>query len=140
MSFDPKIGAQRRDTRTENFVPDASLMGERTKLPDLDYTKLAIERLGRIKNAVQAPAGRYAALLQYLQARGSNVDAAELDRRLRTFFDNVINRVISEPKEWDQDRVLDGKSLMDFLSGVQAPAAPQPQVQAPPQDFQERPR
>lgn len=131
MSFDPN-GAGKRDASTRSFINDTSIMGERSHLPDLDYKKLAMDRLGFIKKtADKAPTGRYDPLVAYLKQRGSNVGAAEVDRRIRTFFEDVINKVIAQPGEWDQDRVLDGKALMDFLSGVKAPAAPAAQQQPP---------
>lgn len=130
MSFDPN-GGGKRDANVHSFVADASLMGERTHLPDLDYKKLAIDRLSRIRTGTQVPTGRYDALVAYLQQRGSQVDAAEVDRRVRTWFEDLINRVITNPQEWDADRVLNGKALMDFLSGVQSPAPQAPQQEPP---------
>ena len=121
MSFDPKGGVPgRREGDTHSFVHDSSLMSERTHLPDLDYKKLAIDRLSRLKMKTAAtPSGRYQNLVAYLQKRGSAVDAAEVDRRLRTWFEDVINKILADPAGWDADRVLDGKVLMDFLSGIQ---------------------
>lgn len=127
MSFNPK-GQEpgKRETPIRSFVADASLMSERTHLPDLDYKKLAMDRLTRIRTGEKAPTGRYATLVAYLGQRGSQVDAAEVDRRLRTWFEDVINKVLADPAEWDADRILNGKALMDFLSGIkgQEPQAP----------------
>jgi hypothetical protein len=109
------------------FIHDKNLMAERTHLPDLDYKKLAIDGLSRFKKADKAPTGRYDSLVKYLQARGSAVDAAEVDRRLRTWFEDIITQMIANPASWDADRILDGKAMMDFISGVQSqPAAPAP--------------
>ncbi len=127
MSFDPN-GGGRRDAKTESFIHDSSLMNERTHLPDLDYKKLAMARLKVVKTGEKAPTGRYDALVSYLRQRGSQVDAAEVDRRTRTWFEDMINKLLANPAEWDADRVLNGKALMDYLSGIkgeqQAPAAP----------------
>ena len=121
MSYpnDPPQGG-RRGEPTVNFVHDASLMSEKTHLPDLDYKALAIASLSRLKTrtAAKAPTGRYEALVSYLKSRGSIVDAAEVDRKTRTFFEDVINKILANPSEWDADRVLDGKALMDYLAGV----------------------
>lgn len=129
MSFDPNMGG-RREARTESFIHDSSLMKEKSHLPDLDYKKLAMARLRFVKTGEKAPTGRYDALVTYLQSRGSKVDAAEVDRRIRTWFEDMINKVLADPAEWDADRVLNGKALMDFLSGVKSPEAAPP---APPQ-------
>lgn len=132
MSFDPSGGHREVEyAKMNGVVRDASLMSERTHLPELDYGKLAIARLGLIRKADQVPQGRYAPLVAYLKQRGSMVDAAEVDRRLRTWFDDIITKLIAAPQEWDAERTLDGKALMDFLSGIQsapaqAPAAPAP--------------
>ena len=133
MSFDPS-GGGRREAKVDNFIHDKSLMAERTHLPDLDYKKLAIDSLSRFKTAAK-PTGRYAALVSYLQQRGSAVDAAEVDRRLRTWFEDIISQLIAKPQEWDAERILDGKALMDFLSGIasQPAQAPAPQAPQPPQ-------
>ncbi len=132
MSFDPKGIPGRREAKTERFIHDPSLMTERTHLPDLDYKKLAMARLKMVKTSDKAPTGRYDALVAYLQQRGSRVDAAEADRRLRTWFEDMINRLLTSPAEWDADRTLNGKALMDFLSGIKSEqAAPPPQPGAP---------
>jgi len=141
MSYpnDPPQGGRRGDP-TVSFVHDASLMSEKTHLPDLDYKALAIASLTRLKTrtAAKPPTGRYDALVAYLQGRGASVDAAAVDKKTRTFFEDVINKIIANPSEWDADRVLDGKALMDYLAGVN----PQQQapLEAPPQDFQEKHR
>lgn len=123
MSFDPKGRPGIREAKTDRVIHDPSLMSERTHLPDLDYKKLAMDRLVRIKTGEKAPTGRYDGLVAYLQQRGSAVDAAEADRRLRTWFEDVINKILTSPAEWDADRVLNGKALMDFLSGIKSPQA-----------------
>lgn len=117
MSFEP---GGKREAELKNFVADSSLMSERTHLPELDYTKLAIARLKHIKTGAQSPTGRYEALVSYLKQRGSAVDAAEVDRKMRTFFENVISRILTNPQEWDQDQILDGKALMNYLSGIES--------------------
>jgi hypothetical protein len=128
MSFDPQGGWRKDvDNKTVPFVNDKSLMSEKTHLPDLDYKKLAIARLSGLspKKADKTPTGRYDALVKYLQQRGSAVDAAEVDRRTRTWFEDIINRLLTNPAEWDADRVLDGKALMDYLSGIKGQDKPQ---------------
>lgn len=125
MSYPNDGQGGRREARTTSFVNDASIMSEKSHLPDLDYKKLAMSRLKIIK-ADKAPTGRYDALVSYLKQRGSQVDAAEVDRRTRTWFEDMINKLLANPAEWDADRVLNGKALMDFLSGVKG------EQQAPP--------
>ena len=148
MSFDPqgkgyRGAGDRRDVRTgspEDVALRPGLMSEKTHLPDLDYKALQINALGRLKNrtakvpADRAAGQRYEALVSYLSQRSggaSQVDAAEVDRRMRTWFEDLINRVLQAPQEWDADKVLDGKVLMDYLAGVKgapqaAQAAPEP--------------
>ena len=127
----PRRSQGLREAKTESFVNNRNIMSEKTGLPDLDYKALAVARLGVIAAGKTAegkvPAGRFDTLLAYLRSRGSQVDAAEADRRLRTWFEDVVDRVLSDPEGWDQDMTLNGKSLFDFLSGVKSEAAPAPQ-------------
>jgi hypothetical protein len=145
MSFDPQGrgyggAGDRKDIRTGSpgdMALRPGLMSERTHLPELDYRALQINSLKRLSKTAKAPADhaagqRYEALVKYLGQRSggaSQVDAAEVDRRMRTWFEDLINRVLQNPQEWDSDKVLDGKVLMDFLSGVKAgPQPPAPEV------------
>lgn len=109
-----------------------------SRLPDLDYRSLRIAQLESIKRGIKnIPGGKYENLLIYLKERsGIEIDAAELDRRMRTFFEDMITRVTKSPEEYDQDITLDGKALMDFLSGK--PAAPE--TAAPPSPEEENPQ
>jgi hypothetical protein len=144
MSFDPKNyrgAGDRKDVRTgspEDVALRPGLMSEKTHLPDLDYRKLQMASLGRMAKAktAKAPADhaagqRYQALVNYLSQRGSQVDAAEVDRRMRTWFEDLINRVLQDPAAWDVEKILDGKALMDYLSGVKG-GQEQPPQQEPP--------
>jgi hypothetical protein len=131
MSFNPNPGS--REAGTKTFVMSSSLMAEKTKLPDLDYRALALVRLKKL--AAKAPEGKYAALIAYLKERsggGTQVDAAELDRRMRTWFEDMITRILQAPTDWDKDQVLNGKALMDYLSGIKAPEAMAPAQEMPP--------
>lgn len=125
-----------RDGDAKNIVLSGSLMGERSHLPDLDYKALQIASLKGIKTA-KGPEGRYQALVAYLKQRSggaTSVDAAEVDRRVRTWFEDIINKMLTSPQEWDQDRVMNGKALFDFLAGTKVqepPAPPAPGGQAP---------
>ena len=118
-----------RDSGSKNFVMSSDLMSEHSgsHLPDLDYRKLACARLSAI--AAKGPTGRFESLVAYLAERSQGataVDAAELDRRLRTWFEDLITRILAEPEEWDQEMILNGKTLMDFLAGTKAPEPPAP--------------
>jgi len=133
MSLEPG----KREARTENFLDDPNLMAEKTKLPNLDYTALQIASLTRLKQArtaeAKGPTGRYDALAAYLGQRSggaSDVNVAEIDRRVRTWFEDLINKVLASPAEWDQDRVMNGKALMDYLAGTKVQTGPSPE--APP--------
>lgn len=127
---------------TRNFIVTDSIMSEKTKLPELDYTALQMNALKGIKTAFsKAPAGRFEALLEFLKQRSGGVplDAAEVDRRLRTFFEDIVTDITKAPADWDTDRVLSGKAMMDYLAGnkdmgtsQEMPAAPAPQKQPPP--------
>ena len=139
MSFNPQ-GNYRKEVRTgipNDVVLKPGLMAERTHLPELDYRALQLNSLKRLSKTAKVPADRaagqrYEALVKYLGLRSdgaSQVDAAEVDRRMRTWFEDVINRVLQDPREWDAEKVLDGRALMDYLCGVKgAGAQPPPQA------------
>lgn len=96
------------------------LMRETTgsKLPDLDYRALQFARLDSIKRGRSTPLGRFENLANYLKERtGLEQDAAELDRRMRTFFEDMITRVLKSPADFDRDVEINGKALMNFLGG-----------------------
>ena len=100
------------------------LMAEKagSRLPALDYRALMQARLDGIRRGAKAPGGKYENLLIYLKERsGRQMDAAELDRRMRTFFEDMITRVLRSPADYDQDVTLSGRALMDYLSGVPSP-------------------
>lgn len=146
MSFDPKHGAGRKDVKYDPEVVKSEIMAEHSNLPNLDYRKLQIANLAGIARgrradivAAKGPEGRFQGLISYLGQRSSGattVDAAELDRRLRTWFEDMITQLLASPKDWDQDRTLNGRALMDYLAGTknqsQAPDAPAPAT--PPQE------
>ena len=121
------IGFGGRDSNTKSFLMTGDIMHEHTgsHLPDLDYKVLACERLKLLKETrgAKAPAGRFEALLAYLGQRSNGatkVDAAEVDRRLRTWFEDLISRILQKPEEWDQDMILNGKALMDLMAGTKS--------------------
>jgi hypothetical protein len=91
-----------------------------SKLPGLDYKALQFAHLDQIKKGRATPMGRFENLAIYLKDRsGKEQDAAELDRRLRTFFEDMITRILKSPDSFDNDSVeIDGKALMNFLSGM----------------------
>ena len=114
---------------SKTFVMSGDLMSEHqgSHLPDLDYKTLACARLSQI--AAKGPTGRFEALVAFLAKRSqgaTSVDAAELDRRLRTWFEDLITRILTKPEEWDQEMILNGKTLMDYLAGTKAPEPPAP--------------
>ena len=90
-----------------------------SKLPDLDYRSLQFANLDRIKQGRSTPLGRFENLAIYLKSRsGKDQDAAELDRKMRTFFEDMISRILKSPQEFDADVEINGKALMDFLAGM----------------------
>ena len=120
----------RGEDPTRNFKLDARLMREKagSKLPNLDYMHLKFAQLEQIKKSQKTPGGKYENLIIFLQQRsGKQLDAAELDRRMRTFFEDMITRITQSPQDYDGDVTLNGRALMDYLSGVPVPEeAPKP--------------
>ena len=110
-----------------------NLMSEHTRLgtPNLDYRSLSINLLADMSKA-KAPAGKYEVLIEYLRQRtggDANLDAAEIDRRMRTWFEDIITEILKNPSSWDQEKALLGTALMDYLAGAKGPGgAPQPQA------------
>ena len=102
-----------------------NMMSEKTRLgtPQLDYRVLQMGLMDRLAKS-RAPEGKYEALLEYLRQRTGgtvNLDAAEVDRRIRTWFEDIITEILKDPASWDAAQQLQGTALMDYLAGAKAP-------------------
>jgi len=70
------------------------------------------------KEAQTKPVGKYANLKNYLQERsGVEIDETTLDKKLRTFFEDMITEVLKNPAEWDRTRNVNFMELMNYLEG-----------------------
>lgn len=77
-------------------------------LPQLDYSKLKI--------AQEKPVGKYGNLANYIKERsGVDIDDATLDKKLRTFFEDVITEILKNPAEWDRTRNINFMELYNYL-------------------------
>lgn len=128
------IPGRRPDSyRDPEVMPQIMSEKRGSHLPDLDYQNLAASRLAGMRASMRmakAPEGRFESLIAYLGKRSqgaSAVNAAEVDRRLRTWFEDLINRILQDPAGWDQEMTLNGKTLMDYLAGSKEPAQEPPQ-------------
>lgn len=75
-------------------------------LPTLDYSKLAQEK----------PIGKYGNIKNYLRERtGIDVDDATLDKKLRTFFEDLITEILKNPTQWDRTRNINFMELFNYL-------------------------
>jgi hypothetical protein len=111
---------------TKGFAMSQNLMSERkgSRLPELDYRFLQMESLKKVA-ARQSPMGKYENLALYLKDRtGKPIDVAEIDRKMRTFFEDMITRIVKSPEDFDRDVTIDGKVLMNFLAGMQDKGGP----------------
>jgi len=120
------IPERRQEPYQQRVGVTPSIMSEKSgsHLPDLDYQGLAASRLSKMREAMRTaakgPEGRFEGLLAYLAKRSGGAaaaDAAEVDRRLRTWFEDLITRILQDPAGWDQDMTLSGGALMDYLAG-----------------------
>ncbi len=107
-----------------------NMMSEKTRLgtPQLDYRTLQMGLMSKLAKS-RAPEGKYSALLEYLRQRTGGavpLDAAEVDRRIRTWFEDIITEILKNPAAWDAVQQLQGNALMDYLAGAKAPTGKPP--------------
>jgi hypothetical protein len=77
-------------------------------IPHLDYSKL--------KKAQVETVGKYGNLANYLKERsGVSINDASLDKRLRTFFEDMITEILKNPAEWDRTRNINFMELFNYL-------------------------
>ena len=77
-------------------------------IPNIDYLKLQV--------AQEKPVGKYGNLANYLKERsGVDVDDATLDKKLRTFFEDLITEILKNPAEWDRTRNINFMELYNYL-------------------------
>ena len=77
-------------------------------IPNLDYSFLKI--------AQEKPVGKYGNLANYIKERnGISIDDATLDKRLRTFFEDMITEILKNPAEWDRTRNINFMELFNYL-------------------------
>jgi len=96
-------------------------------IPSLDYSKLQ-------PKAQEKPIGKYGNMVNYLKEKGVDVDEATLDKKLRTFFEDLITEVLKNPAQWDRTRNINFMEMFKYLSGEdqgqeQAQEQPEPQEQ-----------
>ena len=62
------------------------------------------------------PVGKYGNLANFLQERsGVSIDDQTLDKRLRTFFEDLITEILKNPAEWDRTRNINFMELFNYL-------------------------
>ena len=77
-------------------------------IPHLDYSKLKI--------AQTKPVGKYGNLANFLKERsGVSIDDATLDKKLRTFFEDMITEILKNPAEWDRTRNINFMEMFNYL-------------------------
>jgi len=85
-------------------------------LPNIDYKKLQ-------PKGQEKPVGKYGNLMNYLKEKGVEVDEATLDKKLRTFFEDMITEVLKNPTQWDRTRNINFMELFKYL-GEEVPERP----------------
>jgi hypothetical protein len=91
-------------------------------LPNLNYLKLT--------NAAEKPVGKYANLRNYImETTGVNIDDMTLDKKLRTFFEDLITEILKNPADWNRTRNINFMELFKYLQEpLNEPNAPSPQI------------
>ena len=103
-------------------------------LPNLDFTKLGQPADVAVKGG-ERPVGKYGNLKNFLKERaGIDVDDATLDKKLRSFFEDMITEILKSPKDWDRTRNINFMELYNYLQGEGEGEA------APAQAFKEQER
>jgi hypothetical protein len=102
-------------------------------LPNIDYHRLT----GKIITAQEKPIGKYGNIKNYLRERGgADIDDATLDKKMRTFFEDLITEILKNPTQWDRTRNINFMELMNYLEGtgeqeveqMEQPAQPEQKV------------
>ena len=79
-------------------------------VPNLDYKML--------KTAEDKPVGKYGNLLNYLKQRGGvTIDENTADKKLRTFFEDLITEILKNPEQFDRTRNINLMELFNYLEG-----------------------
>ena len=79
-------------------------------VPNLDYKML--------KTAEDKPVGKYGNLINYLKERGGvTVDENTADKKLRTFFEDLITEILKNPEQFDRTRNINLMELFNYLEG-----------------------
>jgi len=89
-------------------------------LPNIDYKKLQ-------PKAQEKPVGKYGNLKNYLKEKGIEIDEATLDKKLRTFFEDMITEVLKNPTQWDRTRNINFMELFKYLGGQDEEEMPEQQ-------------
>jgi hypothetical protein len=77
-------------------------------IPNLDYSILKISQVETV--------GKYGNLANYLKERsGVSINDASLDKRLRTFFEDMITEILKNPADWDRTRNINFMELFKYL-------------------------
>ncbi len=77
-------------------------------IPSLDYSRLKLSQ--------EKPVGKYGNLTNYIKSRdGVDVDDATLDKKLRTFFEDLITEILKNPESFDKTRNINFTELFNYL-------------------------
>lgn len=94
----------------------ATLLGHGKVSAD-DISKLIEECKKKISTAQEKPVGKYGNIVNYLKEKGVEIDEATLDKKLRTFFEDMITEVLKNPTQWDRTRNINFMELFKYLGG-----------------------
>jgi len=93
-------------------------------IPTLDYTRLQ-------PKAQEKPVGKFGNLKNYLKDQGIEVDEVTLDKKLRSFFEDMITEVLKNPAQWDRTRNINFMELFKYLGGTDEEMPQEQPVQQP---------
>jgi len=86
-------------------------------IPNLDYSKLITGQ--------KKPIGKYGNLKNFLKERdGIDIDDNTLDKKLRTFFEDLITEILKNPSRWDRTKNINFMELFNYLSGIEEQELP----------------
>jgi len=78
-------------------------------VPDIDYKLL--------QKTSQKPTGKYSNMVAYLTERsgGEQPNEAMIDKKMRTFFEDLISEILKNPKGWDRSKNINFIELFNYL-------------------------
>ena len=83
---------------------------------------MSMQTLNNMRTGFKMPGGKYTNLLTYLRemvqkrtGKAVNLDPMEIDKRIRTYFEDIITDILKNPSAWEKNMKFDGVALYNYL-------------------------